>query len=146
MTASPLLPLLKRVKPVGPGRYAASCPTSAHRRGDRSRGLAITELSDGRTLIRCHMGCPTADVLEAIGVNWAALFPDPPLDPTAPAKPERRPFVPAQAFEAIRHEVMVAWIIATDMHDKKSVSAADFKRLGDVVQTLERIGERVYGS
>ncbi len=66
-----LLERLERVKATGPGRWSACCP--AH--DDKSPSLAIRELGDERVLLHCFTGCSTADVLAAVGLEFADLFP-----------------------------------------------------------------------
>lgn len=70
-----ILANLDRVKVTGAGTWLASCPTSAHRHGDRSRGLSIREGDDGRVLIHCFAGCPVHEVVDALGMELADLFP-----------------------------------------------------------------------
>jgi len=51
--------------------WAALCP--AH--DDGSPSLSIAEGDDGRALVYCHAGCPTAAVLSALGLPFADLMP-----------------------------------------------------------------------
>ena len=75
----PIEEIVKRIdhaRAVRPRRkfkssYIARCP--AH--DDRSPSLSIDEAQDGRILINCHAGCGALDVLDAIGLDWADLFP-----------------------------------------------------------------------
>ena len=75
-----LLDRLDRVKATGPGTWIASCPTSAHKHGDRSRGLSIREGDDARVLIHCHGGCSVHDVVAALGIELSDLFPKRKID------------------------------------------------------------------
>ena len=146
MSAQALLDRLERARKVAPGRWAASCPTTAHAHGDRSRGLSVTELPDGRVLACCHAGCATFDVLAAAGFSdWSELFPDAPLDPTKPGKRLHRPVIPAQVFETARFEVGVVAVIASDMHRGRAISDPDYQRLNVAMARLERIAEAAYG-
>lgn len=52
--------------------WRARCP--AH--DDRSPSLSIDRGDDGRALVRCQVGCRTADVLEAIGLRMRDLYVD----------------------------------------------------------------------
>ncbi len=70
-----LLARLDRVRATGPGTWAASCPTAAHRHGDRSRGLSIREGVDGRVLLHCFAGCSVDAVVDALGLELSSLFP-----------------------------------------------------------------------
>src|SRR5690348_5106186 len=69
-----LLGRLTRVRQSSSG-YRASCPGPAHQYGDRHPSLSIDEGADGRVLVRCHSGCATEAILEAIGLTMADLFP-----------------------------------------------------------------------
>jgi len=60
----------------GPGRaYRGQlryrCPVVPHHR----LALTVTEGRDGRVLIYCHGGCATGDVLRALGLSFADLYP-----------------------------------------------------------------------
>lgn len=70
MTVEIVLSLLEGVRRSG-GGWMARCP--AHE--DRSASLSIGAGSDGRVLVHCFAGCDTADVLAAIGLGFADLFP-----------------------------------------------------------------------
>jgi len=52
--------------------FSALCP--AH--GDTNNSLSISENPDGKVLIYCHAGCPTHDVVKALGLEYKHLFPD----------------------------------------------------------------------
>jgi hypothetical protein len=49
----------------------ALCP--AH--DDRNPSLSVTVASDGRVLLNCHAGCKTEDIVKALGLTLADLFP-----------------------------------------------------------------------
>jgi len=66
-----ILERLDGVRKSGKG-YIAKC--SAH--DDKTPSLSVTELPDGRILMKCFAGCPTHDVLTAIGLEMGDLFPD----------------------------------------------------------------------
>jgi hypothetical protein len=58
--------------PSGPvHKFSSRCP--AH--DDRSPSLSVSEGADHRALIYCHVGCDTRDVIAALGLTWADLFP-----------------------------------------------------------------------
>lgn len=61
---------LKNVQPCGDG-HSALCPAHA----DGSSSLSIGEDDDGTVAVFCHAGCETESVLEAIGLEFADLFP-----------------------------------------------------------------------
>lgn len=76
-----VLALLTQVKPER-GGFKARCPAHA----DRTPSLSVSEGADGRVLVKCFAGCETSDVLRAIGLTPADLFPpkanrEPPVHP-----------------------------------------------------------------
>ena len=99
MSAAALLSRLEKVKPTGPGRYSARCPSHQ----DKGPSLSIRELDDGRVLLHCFAGCETGEVLSAVGLDFTSLFPECLGDFTR----ERVPFPPADALRAIMFEALV---------------------------------------
>lgn len=69
MTAARLLETLDGVRRSGSG-WQARCP--AH--DDQVASLAIRVADDGRTLLHCHAGCATEDVVAAVGLTLSDLF------------------------------------------------------------------------
>ena len=67
--AQRLLNRLEKVRSTGEGSYIACCP--AH--DDRTPSLSIKECDDGRLLVHCFAGCPTSDVLMAVGLSLGDL-------------------------------------------------------------------------
>jgi hypothetical protein len=68
-----LLAKLNGVRPLGDG-YQARCP--AH--GDNDPSLSLNEGDDGRALLHCHAGCTAEEIVGALGLTLADLFPDGP--------------------------------------------------------------------
>jgi len=79
-----VLDRLHGVKEAGPGQWQARCP--AH--DDRHASLSVGRGDDGRALLHCHAGCALADVLAAIGLEQADLFPG--RSPGPPQPPQRK--------------------------------------------------------
>lgn len=73
MSADALLARLDRVRQSAPGRWMARCP--AHE--DKSPSLSIRELDDGRILVHDFGGCAAPDILAAVGLSIADMFPEP---------------------------------------------------------------------
>ncbi|MHC8355666.1 virulence-associated protein E [Pseudomonas sp. LB3P81] len=70
--ADKLLPLLDKVRQVKPGKWTARCP--AH--DDKTPSLHITEVEDGKLLVKCWAGCSTTQIVTAVGLELRDLFPD----------------------------------------------------------------------
>ena len=67
--ADRVLDLLENVRPNGKSRWTARCPGHA----DKTSSLSIRD-TDDRVLIYCFAGCPTSDVLNAVGLEIQDLF------------------------------------------------------------------------
>lgn len=68
-----ILERLEMVRKTGSNKWIARCP--AHEDGTPS--LSVTEVNNGnRVLIHCHGGCGALDILESIGLDWSALYPE----------------------------------------------------------------------
>jgi hypothetical protein len=135
-----LLERLEGARQTGPNRWIARCP--AH--GDKHPSLSIREVDDGRVLLHCWAACGTDQVLTAIGMAMADLFP--------PRQPEhhRRP-IPKRsrwdgndAWTCVAHECAVAAVVAADAAAGRPVSPEDAERawlasdrLVDALTTLE---------
>lgn len=110
MTAESFLARLERIKETGPGRYIASCP--GH--DDRNPSLAVRVLDDGRVLVHCFGGCGVQDIVGAVGMTVAGLFPDrPPTQTTLPTKGLK--LKPAEALMLLGHEIVAANLIVHDL-------------------------------
>lgn len=66
-----LLDRLDKVKQTKPNRFVACCP--AH--DDKSPSLQISEVGD-RILIHCFAGCGANEVLNAVNLDYSAIYPD----------------------------------------------------------------------
>lgn len=66
-----VLSKLKGARKAGNG-WSALCP--AHK--DRKPSLSVSEGDDGRALVRCHRGCETVVVCQAVGLTMADLMPE----------------------------------------------------------------------
>ena len=132
-----LLERLRRVRNIGAGRWIACCP--AHE--DRTPSLAIRELEGGRLLVRCFAGCETQDVIQAIGMEMADLFPDKPRanDRKAP----RLPFEPEQVLRAVAHEIAVMTVMAEDLAAGRPVNSLRAALAATrLFRGLDALGER----
>jgi hypothetical protein len=94
-----LISKLDKPKRTGSGSWIARCP--AH--DDRSPSLTVREMPDGRILLKCHAECDTQAVLDAMGLKFSDLFPEP-LGERLP--PVRRPFPAADVLEAVMHDAL----------------------------------------
>ena len=71
MNVNEFVARLEQVKRNGAG-WTARCP--AH--DDHTNSLSINAGDDGRTLAKCFAGCSTQEIVDALGLTIADLFPD----------------------------------------------------------------------
>ena len=72
-----LISRLEGVKTTGQNQWSAFCPCHENPPDGHSPSLGISCTEDGRVLLKCRGGCDTKDVLAAIGLSLADLFPGP---------------------------------------------------------------------
>lgn len=123
MSAQVLLSRLEKVKKMAqPGKWVARCP--AHT--DKTPSLSIRELDDGTVLIHDFGGCSVHEVLGAVGMDVADLFP-----PKAAGgrKPERRPFTERDALLALSFEASLVLVCAGELANGRALNGSDLERL-----------------
>jgi len=128
MSLERLLNSLVRVK-GRKGSWTASCP--AH--DDKSPSLAVRQLEDGRILLHCFGGCSVHDVLGAVGLEMADLFPDGGENKKA-AKPA---FYATDLLRVIAFETLVVSIGASDMGKGKTLNDKDIQRMKIAAQRIQ---------
>jgi len=123
--ADALLSRLERIRQTGRGTWLARCP--AH--DDRGPSLSIREKEDGTVLLHCFSGCSAHEVVAAVGLEIADLFPPRPTDPAHVGKPERRPFPAADVLRAVAFESNIVALSALHLGKGDALSDADRARL-----------------
>lgn len=116
-----VLSRLDKVQRIGEGRYKALCPAHA----DKTPSLAIKD-DEGRLLLHCFSGCETADVLGAIGLDFADIMPD---NSMGNFKKDRKPFYAMDVLSIIKFEATLTYIYASDMAKGLLLTSADKERL-----------------
>ncbi|NMZ80794.1 virulence-associated protein E [Pseudomonas mandelii] len=72
MPAHKLLSRLDNVREVKMGKWTACCP--AH--DDKDPSMNITEVEDGKLLVKCWAGCSVTEILASVELELRDLFPD----------------------------------------------------------------------
>ena len=129
MITDNLISKLDNVRRTGPGKWQACCP--AH--DDRGPSLSITEGDDGRVLVHCFAGCSVHEIVAAVGLDIADLFP--PRESSG--KPMRRPFPAADVLRAIAHEALVVAAAARTMANQGQLSPDDIGRLIEAASRIQ---------
>lgn len=126
-----LLERLEKVRHTGPNRWISRCP--AHT--DGSPSLSIREAEGGRVLIHCHAGCDPGAILDAVGLEFAALFEK--REPGVNYKPLKTQLPASDLLLLISHEAQVCALIAARAFDRPVLSTDETERL---ILAAERIG------
>lgn len=135
-SADLLLARLDRVRKAGAG-WSARCP--AHE--DRTASLSVSTGNDGRLLAHCFAGCPIGDVLGAIGLTVADLFPRRLFDASPEARREARRLALQANWSAavgvLEREAGVVLIAAGDVLNGRMLPPNDADRLALAVDRIE---------
>ena len=133
MSAVDLLERLEAVRVTGPNRWIARCP--AH--DDRSPSLSVRDTGE-RLLLHCFAGCDACDVVRAVGLELADLFPTatPTADDEHRKRPPRRRILAADILAALDHEAHVVAVIAADIAERREIDIATWSRLSVAVQRI----------
>ncbi|MCB1901785.1 DNA primase [Cognatazoarcus halotolerans] len=99
-------------------------------RRDKTMSGTWRELGDGRLLIHDFGGEPTQNILVAIGLSLADLFPER-LDGCLTR--ERRPFPAVDVLRALAFEALVILAAAALVRSSDALTAADHARLAVAV-------------
>lgn len=133
MTVAALLDRLQGVRARGDGRWSARCP--AH--PDKSPSLSIRELADGRVLLHCFAGCGGVEILQAVGIGWNDLFPEPLERFKDHGAAARMPS--SWALEVLNFEAIVVGIAAHDVAEGRALSAIDAQRVAQAAGRIAHI-------
>lgn len=125
-----LLNRLERVRKTGPGRWVARCPT----RDDRNPSMTIRLLDDGRVLLHDFGGSSVREILDALGLDWSALFPE---DTKHQARPTRRPFPALDVLRAVLFEMYVVLAVAGRVRGGVPLTPLDYQRLATACGRLQ---------
>ena len=145
---SNLLARLEHVQGAGEGKYRAQCP--AHD-GQSRRSLSIREMPDGTVMLKCFShDCAAVDIVQAVGLELADLFPARIDHHTPPQERERwRQFASLNQRENALKEVLVSlrvvFIAAQDIRAGRVLTEQDHQRLGQAEKEIDRIGRMIHG-
>ena len=117
------------VRQTGPNRWIFKVPT----RDDKHPSGSARLLDDGRLLIHDHGGDSALAMLEAVGLEFKDLYPEPLMHH---GKPERRPFPAADVLRATGHESLVVASAVAALRAGKPLSTVDMDR---VILAAERL-------
>lgn len=123
MSCEELLSKLEGVIERGPNSWIATCP--AH--DDDSPSLNIREVENGRILIHCFAGCGAIEILEALNLPFAALFPD--GNNHTHSIPAAKRLIPRDVIAALAYECIVVMVAACAVASGHILTSYDTERL-----------------
>jgi len=124
---------LEKVKSTGPGKWIALCP--AH--DDKRPSLSIREADDHRVLLKCWTGCGAAEIVSALGLSLADLFPQDRRNLSEHSTgPTRRPFDCRDALKGVSHEITVARLIVEAVNAGQEMDVESLTRLAQAEQRI----------
>ncbi len=123
---------LTKVSSTREGQWVARCPSHE----DKTPSLSVRENSDGAVLLHCFGGCTVHDVVAALGLDIAELFP--PREPRH-GTPKRlaRTLTAYQALELLDNEAVFVAVAAGNLRRGLQLNDADYARL---LASVGRIG------
>lgn len=127
-----LLSRLDGIRKTGQDRWMARCP--AH--GDKTASLSIRD-DQGKILLRCFAGCSVHEVVAAVGMNLADLFPPRAAEPWQTCKPFKRPFDALGALQALSDDALVVALCASALARGEAIAGSDRQRLLDSVSRIQ---------
>ena len=127
MHVEALLDRLEGVKAKGPNAWVARCP--AHE--DRKPSLSIKATDDGRILIHDFAGCPAADVIAAVGLEFSDLFPERIETAKGPSRDRKHRHAAVEALKVLAGETLVLLIAAKALSEGQALNDRDRARLED---------------
>jgi hypothetical protein len=133
--ADRMLERLQAVRRVGDRRWTARCP--AH--PDQTPSLSLREADSGALLVKCWGGCEAHEVVAALGLTLADLFP--PREqrrPGAGTPRERKPWSAGDLVHLAAFEATVAALIVGDIAAGRE---ADRDRLVEAAARLISMSE-----
>ncbi len=122
MEINEILSKFQKVYKSGNDQWQCLCPVH----DDKSPSVGIKSTKDGRILIHCFSGCPTNEILDAVGISFDDLFPD---KLENEYKPIKRAFNPYVVLTSLSNEVLLCALAAMDLSKGKILNEVDKQRL-----------------
>ena len=131
-----LLSRLEGVKSAGKG-FRAMCPSC----GGKSRKVSIAEADNGAVLLHAFCGCSPAQVLEAVGLQLADLFPVRLRPATAAEHREARRRAREcglyAAIDVLATEATIVQLASRQLARWQCLTPEDDKRLAEAVERVD---------
>ncbi len=128
-----ILARLEKVTQKGKDKWSASCP--AH--DDKNPSLSVGRGNNGCVLLKCWAGCSAADVVDAMGLTMADLFPQPAQHHTRPGRQRIYPDY-RMILRMIGHELTVVVIAADRIYTGNTIDDRDMGTIGRAASNIRR--------
>lgn len=125
---------LQGVKSTGQNRWIAKCPSHQ----DKSPSLALSQDADGKVLINCFAGCGTYEILQAVGLDWDAVFPEKML---TPAKPKKARIYATEGLQLLRLETQIVTLGGSRLQRGEKLNDEDYARFLKAMERITRVHE-----
>lgn len=139
MTPEEFVARLAKAKRTGNGRWIARCP--AHE--DRHPSLNVATGDDGKVLFICRSGCDQQAVIEAMGLQFRDLYPEP--INRIPLAEYQRAFPAADVLEALMDETTLVAVAASTVANGVALNDGDIKRLWLAYSRIENARRMTLG-
>jgi hypothetical protein len=151
-----ILPRLSKIKPTKPSHWLACCPSHQ----DKNASLAITELNDGRVLLKCWAGCTAKEITNAVGLTMRCLYPQEPDPNTTTSTANKTPAVNVwekrKLLSQLNKEQLIVAIYESAIRKGESISeenenrallaAITSRRINKLLNAYDRKGEYISNS
>jgi len=128
-----LLDRLEGVRRIGGEKAVARCPGHP----DRTPSLSIRQAGDGKVLVHCFAGCAASDVLTAVGLELADLFPEP-LKQSGPIRDRKHTHAAVDALKVLALEATVLQVAADNLAQGIALNPDDLDRLALAAGRIRR--------
>mgnify|MGYP001826602248 FL=1 len=128
---------LEGVKRTGSDRAVAKCPAHC----DKTPSLSLRVTEDGTILIKCFAGCGATDVVNAIGLELADLFPDRPTEHRKKGVKPNHWHAAREALKKLHKEVLIVAIAAADIAKGRTLSPKDADRVAEAAAKVREAAE-----
>jgi hypothetical protein len=129
---------LPKFKMIGPDKATMCCPGPLHARGDKNPSLNARETPEGVILLKCWAGCKVHEILQAMGMEPADLYPTP---AHFHLPKMRHAFSAADGLTVLAFESLVVLQYANQLARGEPFTEADYRRLLRAATRIQRVME-----
>jgi hypothetical protein len=130
-----------KLRESGRDRWRSCCPAHG---GSNPSALSIGIGSDDTVLLRCWSGCDVDQVVQALGLDLADLFPmKREFGHGVPPPKRRRLLSAAQCLEVVSFECLLVWVAARNLAAGHPLTDVDLHRLDVAAERIQSLAGEV---